>query len=71
MVITAMFFNATLEELSRSGESLENLAAVKGGGYSATIGVYHELHCLVGYPDTYLKRQYSQIAAATQILSLS
>lgn len=41
-----MFFNASFEELRRSGESLEGLAAVEEGGYSATIGVYHELHCL-------------------------
>ncbi|XXH04605.1 hypothetical protein Hte_011022 [Hypoxylon texense] len=41
-----IFFNASFDELRRAGESLENLAAVKGGGYAATIGVYHELHCL-------------------------
>jgi hypothetical protein len=44
---SAMFFNASLEELRRAGESLEGVAEVEEGGYSATIGVYHELHCLV------------------------
>jgi hypothetical protein len=42
-----MFFNASVEELQRGGETLKNLAAVQGGGYAATIGAYHELHCLV------------------------
>ncbi|KAG8163786.1 hypothetical protein KVR01_007083 [Diaporthe batatas] len=45
-LIRPLYFNASYEELRRGGESLENLAAVKGGGYAATIGVYHELHCL-------------------------
>lgn len=43
----AMFFNASLEELQRGGEMVKNLAVVEGGGYAATIGAYHELHCLV------------------------
>lgn len=42
-----MFFNVSLEELRRSGESLDGVAEVEEGGYSATLGVYHELHCLV------------------------
>ncbi|KAI1432589.1 hypothetical protein GGR50DRAFT_586863 [Xylaria sp. CBS 124048] len=45
-LIRPMFFNASIEELQRGGERLENLAAVQGGGYAATIGAYHELHCL-------------------------
>ncbi|KAI2638330.1 hypothetical protein GGS21DRAFT_433682 [Xylaria nigripes] len=45
-LIRPMFFNASLEELRRGGERLENLAAVRGGGFAATIGAYHELHCL-------------------------
>ncbi|KAI1119164.1 hypothetical protein F5Y14DRAFT_460479 [Nemania sp. NC0429] len=45
-LIRPMFFNASLEELQRGGETIKNLAVVEGGGYAATIGVYHELHCL-------------------------
>ncbi|KAI1211099.1 uncharacterized protein F4807DRAFT_451197 [Annulohypoxylon truncatum] len=39
-------FNATLEELDKAGESLEDLARLKDGGYPASLGVYHQLHCL-------------------------
>ncbi|KAI0457658.1 hypothetical protein F5B21DRAFT_462634 [Xylaria acuta] len=45
-LIRPMFFNASLEELQRGGETIKNLAVVEGGGYAATIGAYHELHCL-------------------------
>jgi hypothetical protein len=45
--VSATYFNATREELERSGESLENLAELKGGGYLSSLGVYHEVHCLV------------------------
>jgi hypothetical protein len=47
MMIVALHFNASLAELQRAGESLENLAGLEGGGYVAALGVYHELHCLV------------------------
>jgi hypothetical protein len=46
-MISATYFNATREELERSGESLENVAELKGGGYLSSLGVYHEVHCLV------------------------
>ncbi|KAI1458556.1 hypothetical protein F4805DRAFT_117444 [Annulohypoxylon moriforme] len=39
-------FNTTLEELDKAGESLEDLARLKNGGYPASLGVYHQLHCL-------------------------
>ncbi|KAI1171481.1 hypothetical protein F4777DRAFT_53750 [Nemania sp. FL0916] len=45
-LINGAFFNATFEELSRAGESLDNLAELSDGGYMASIGVYHELHCV-------------------------
>ncbi|KAI1743831.1 hypothetical protein F4680DRAFT_321645 [Xylaria scruposa] len=45
-LIRPMFFNASIEELRRGGEVIKNLAVVEGGGYAATIGAYHELHCL-------------------------
>lgn len=43
----ATYFNTTREELERAGENLENLSELVGGGYLATIGVYHEIHCVV------------------------
>lgn len=27
----------------------DDLAELEGGGYLASLGVYHELHCLVGF----------------------
>ena len=46
-IISGSFFSATYEELARAGETLENLAELTEGGYMASIGVYHELHCIV------------------------
>ncbi|KAF7525071.1 hypothetical protein G7054_g11195 [Neopestalotiopsis clavispora] len=40
------FFRVTKDELERAGESLINLAELEDGGYPATLGVYHELHCV-------------------------
>jgi hypothetical protein len=45
-LVRPAFFAASREELSRAGESLENIAELEDGGYLATIAVYHELHCL-------------------------
>ncbi|KAI0532349.1 hypothetical protein GGR58DRAFT_490579 [Xylaria digitata] len=45
-LINGAFFNASLDELSRAGESLDDLAELTEGGFLASIGVYHELHCL-------------------------
>jgi hydrogenase maturation factor HypE len=36
-----------MEELEKAGENLHNISELTGGGYLATIGVYHELHCVV------------------------
>lgn len=44
---SAAYFNATVEELQKAGESLDDVAQLSGGGYLASIGVYHELHCVV------------------------
>ncbi|KAI6784067.1 uncharacterized protein J7T54_004613 [Emericellopsis cladophorae] len=41
-----VYFNATRDELEKAGESFENIAELEGGGYPASLGVYHELHCL-------------------------
>ncbi|KAK8080941.1 hypothetical protein PG997_008759 [Apiospora hydei] len=45
-LIRPAYFNATVEELERAGESLDNVTRLTGGGYLASIGVYHELHCV-------------------------
>ncbi|KAK7955146.1 hypothetical protein PG988_015840 [Apiospora saccharicola] len=45
-LIRPAYFNATVEELERAGESLQNVTHLTGGGYLASIGVYHELHCV-------------------------
>ena len=47
LMFAGAFFNATIPEFTRAGESLENLTELTEGGYLASIGVYHELHCLV------------------------
>ncbi|KAI1307732.1 hypothetical protein F5Y03DRAFT_405382 [Xylaria venustula] len=45
-LITPVYFNISKEELSRAGESFENIIELTEGGYIASVGVYHELHCL-------------------------
>ncbi|KAI1800518.1 hypothetical protein F4811DRAFT_26099 [Daldinia bambusicola] len=45
-LIKPAYFNATIQELERAGESLENVTRLIGGGYLASIGVFHELHCV-------------------------
>lgn len=45
--------NATLAELQQAKESLDgDITMYEGGGYLAALGVYHELHCLVGFACT-------------------
>ncbi|KAK3683007.1 hypothetical protein B0T22DRAFT_386458 [Podospora appendiculata] len=39
-------FRATHDELERSGETFGNVVEMSDGGYPASLGVYHELHCL-------------------------
>ncbi|KAI1213248.1 uncharacterized protein F4807DRAFT_449920 [Annulohypoxylon truncatum] len=45
-LLTPMYFKATREEMLRGEQPLENGTQLTGGGYLATLGVYHELHCL-------------------------
>ncbi|KAI0206735.1 hypothetical protein F4808DRAFT_405140 [Astrocystis sublimbata] len=40
------FFRVTREELERAGSSFDQIAMLADGGYVATLGVYHELHCV-------------------------
>jgi hypothetical protein len=48
LIFTALYFNASKEELLADDASLEISVQVKDGGYIAALGVYHEIHCLVG-----------------------
>jgi len=50
MLFTATYFNATREELERAGEKFQVMAELVDGGYMATLGVYHEIHCVVSMP---------------------
>ncbi|XDG00480.1 hypothetical protein ABKA04_000095 [Annulohypoxylon sp. FPYF3050] len=45
-LVKPAYFNATIEELEQAGESLNDIARLKEGGYLASIGVFHELHCV-------------------------
>ncbi|KAI1747283.1 hypothetical protein F4782DRAFT_521652 [Xylaria castorea] len=45
-LIKPAYFNATLRDLERAGESLDDVTELTGGGYLASIGVFHELHCV-------------------------
>ena len=46
--IVAIFFNVSLEEVSKAEESVtDDITELADGGYLAILGVYHELHCLV------------------------
>ncbi|KAI0967860.1 hypothetical protein F4678DRAFT_482887 [Xylaria arbuscula] len=45
-ILTPMYFAATLQEMLKAGESPANGTQLNNGGYLATMGVYHELHCL-------------------------
>jgi hypothetical protein len=44
---TALLFNATAEEMAMANEPLEDSVQLRDGGYLVSLGVYHELHCLV------------------------
>ncbi|KAI1169853.1 hypothetical protein F4777DRAFT_595889 [Nemania sp. FL0916] len=63
-LIRPMFFNASLEELQRGGETIKNLAVVEGGGYAATIGAYHELHVLQLRFYVFESRYYPNLTTA-------
>ncbi|KAI0097292.1 hypothetical protein GGR51DRAFT_566618 [Nemania sp. FL0031] len=45
-LITPVYFNISREELTRAGESFEHIIELTDGGYIASLGVYHELHCI-------------------------
>ncbi|KAI1501575.1 hypothetical protein F5X99DRAFT_382347 [Biscogniauxia marginata] len=45
-LVKSSFFKVTYEELEQAGESFEHIAELSDGGYVATLGVYHELHCV-------------------------
>jgi hypothetical protein len=45
--IAAVMIRASYDELARAGESPESSIQLQAGGYLASLGVYHDLHCLV------------------------
>ncbi|KAI0976245.1 hypothetical protein F4678DRAFT_456568 [Xylaria arbuscula] len=46
-MFSSMYFAASSEEILKAGGALVNgLVEVTSGGYLATLGVYHELHCV-------------------------
>ncbi|KAK7182981.1 hypothetical protein DPSP01_010298 [Paraphaeosphaeria sporulosa] len=45
-LLQPFYFNASASELSNADVSPTNAVRVKQGGYLASLGVYHELHCL-------------------------
>ncbi|RDA90084.1 hypothetical protein CP533_5560 [Ophiocordyceps camponoti-saundersi (nom. inval.)] len=46
MRIKATYFNLSRDELERTGEPTDRIVEVVAGGYMASLGVYHEIHCL-------------------------
>ncbi|RDA86068.1 hypothetical protein CP532_1298 [Ophiocordyceps camponoti-leonardi (nom. inval.)] len=53
MIHVATFFNASRQELTMAGESMDEVVEASDGGYLAALGVYHEIHCL----SKYIKRR--------------
>jgi hypothetical protein len=52
VLLTGAYFNATAVELASAGVPLESAVKASGGGYLASLGVYHEMHCIVCYTFT-------------------
>src|SRR5690242_6306173 len=44
---TAFYFNISEEEVVAAGFPTDGTVRVQEGGYLASLGVYHQLHCLV------------------------
>ncbi|CEJ86434.1 hypothetical protein VHEMI04104 [[Torrubiella] hemipterigena] len=40
------YFGASHDEMIHAGESFENVTELTAGGYMASLGVYHEIHCV-------------------------
>ncbi|KAF2266931.1 hypothetical protein CC78DRAFT_111712 [Lojkania enalia] len=45
-LIQPLYYPATKEELERNGDDPDVIIRLKEGGYFATLGIYHELHCM-------------------------
>lgn len=43
----AVMIQASHDEMARAGEAPESSVQLSAGGYLASLGVYHDLHCLV------------------------
>jgi hypothetical protein len=44
---SAVMIRASYDEMAQVGESPESSVQLSAGGYLASLGVYHDLHCLV------------------------
>lgn len=51
LTVAAFYFNISSGELAVANFSGDTAVRVKDGGYLASLGVYHELHCLVSIPS--------------------
>jgi hypothetical protein len=64
---SALYFNASEKELLDSGASPSNSVKVKNGGYIASLGVYHELHCLVKMRNFLYHHRHSQNLSSNEL----
>jgi hypothetical protein len=55
-------FSASAEEMRAAGESIEESSVeLVEGGYLASTGAYHDLHCLVNiYANSTLNKKYAE-----------
>ncbi|KAK0716924.1 hypothetical protein B0T26DRAFT_871541 [Lasiosphaeria miniovina] len=66
-LLRPVMIRASRAEMQRAGEKFESMAALAdgGGGYLATIAVYHELHCLRRLRNfVFQSRYYPNLTAA-------
>ncbi|RCI13931.1 hypothetical protein L249_8162 [Ophiocordyceps polyrhachis-furcata BCC 54312] len=45
-LVQPTYFNLSRDELERTGEPADRIVEAVAGGYMASLGVYHEIHCL-------------------------
>ncbi|KAF2443855.1 hypothetical protein P171DRAFT_474012 [Karstenula rhodostoma CBS 690.94] len=63
-LLQPFYFNVSASELSAADVSPTNAVRVKQGGYLASLGVYHELHCLNQFRNfLYLSTDPSPLSA--------
>ncbi|KAJ4347897.1 uncharacterized protein N0V89_009269 [Didymosphaeria variabile] len=65
-LLQPFYFNASSSELSTADVPSQTAVRVKNGGYLASLGVYHELHCL-NQMRNFLYLRTSSALSASQI----